>query len=490
MRARRFGSEHAVLLAIIAVGALVRFATLDQGIWSDENLAVQVLTLPFSEMLPRIEVAETNPPLYFLIVAPWERVFGDGEFALRSLSALCGIAMIPVVYAAASVLSSRRAGLIAAGLTSASPFLIWYSQEVRPYGLFALLSALSFLGFAMVLRERGARWLWVWAIASALSIATHYLGVLLFGVEVAVLLWAARESRAEVGLASATVVVTGLALLPLAMAQRGLTQWIPDIDFGERLAQIPQHFLVGMSQPWGFIGPLAVAVVAAVIVFGFARSDDRSLRAASLGGGVFAAGIAVLLIGAAADNDVINTRNLIGLWAPFAVMISALLAAPAMGRLGLGLAAALCALGIGLAIWTANTAETARPDWDEVAGTIGGSDEGRVILTRSGLTSPLALYVEGGGRNAAPGEVVTTAEIDVISLRPVDDYSVGPCWWIGACGGRKVLGESALPFEVPPQFERVDEFETSLFQIERYRAPGPVKLPRVGFGGVLIQAAS
>jgi mannosyltransferase len=489
-RARGLASAHVLLLAIIAAGAVVRFATLDQGIWSDENLAVQVFTLRPSEMLPRIEVAETNPPLYFLFAAPWERVFGDGDFALRALPALFGIATIPVVYAAGSALASKRAGLIAAAITAASPLMIWYSQEVRPYALFGLLSALSFLCFVQVLKANGSRWLWGWAIASALAISTHYFAALLFVIEAAWLLWSRREERLDVALASAAVGVAGLALLPLAVAQQGLTNWIELVDFGERLAQIPEHFLVGMSSPWGWLAPLVAAVVAVAVVYGFARVDRPTLRAASIAGGVFGAGIVIVLVAAALGEDVINTRNLICLWAPFAVAIGALLAAPALGRVGPALTAALCALGLGLAVWTANTAETARPDWDELAAAIGPASDGRAVLTESGFTAPLGRYVAGGGRDAVPGEQVTTAEIDVLSLRPVDDHSVGPCWWLGHCGGREMLGEAALPFPIPPEFEPAGEDQTSLYEIEHYRAPRPVTLPPAGFGGVLIQEPS
>ena len=53
-----------------------------------------------------------------MLVWVWQKVFGSGDIALRSLSALLGTATIPVVYAAARELASRRAGLLAAGLAA------------------------------------------------------------------------------------------------------------------------------------------------------------------------------------------------------------------------------------------------------------------------------------------------------------------------------------------------------------------------------------
>jgi hypothetical protein len=98
--------------------------------------------------------------------------------------------------------------------------------------------------------------------------------------------------------------------------------------------------------------------------------------------------------------------------------------------------------------------------------------------------------VDGGGRDAAAGEVVATAEIVVLSLRPVEDYSVGPCWWVGACGGNEVLGETGLPVPIPAEFELVDERQTELFDVRVYRAPRPVELAPAGFGGTLVQSPS
>ena len=72
-------------------------------------------------------------------------------------------------------MASRRAGLIAAGLTATNPLLVWYSGEARNYSLLVLCSALVFLCFARAMEEvRGQRWLWAWALASALALTTHY----------------------------------------------------------------------------------------------------------------------------------------------------------------------------------------------------------------------------------------------------------------------------------------------------------------------------
>jgi 4-amino-4-deoxy-L-arabinose transferase-like glycosyltransferase len=70
------------------------------------------------------------------------RVFGNGVFAIRLLSAVAGWLTIPFVYHI-----GRRFGkdvaLVGAGLLAVSPAHIWYSQEARMYSLLVLLMTAS-----------------------------------------------------------------------------------------------------------------------------------------------------------------------------------------------------------------------------------------------------------------------------------------------------------------------------------------------------------
>ena len=65
-------------------------------------------------MLGLLPQNETTPPLFYCVAWVWARVFGFGEFALRSLPALAGVATVPVMYApppsssAGAPASSRR----------------------------------------------------------------------------------------------------------------------------------------------------------------------------------------------------------------------------------------------------------------------------------------------------------------------------------------------------------------------------------------------
>ena len=79
--------------------------------------------------------SESAPPLYYALAWLWTQVTGTGEFGLRSLSALAGVATVPVAYLLGAELRGRRAGLVAAALVAVNPMLLWYSQEARAYAL-------------------------------------------------------------------------------------------------------------------------------------------------------------------------------------------------------------------------------------------------------------------------------------------------------------------------------------------------------------------
>src|SRR6185295_17039198 len=120
-----------------------------------------------------------------------------GEFGLRSVSAMAGVATVPVAYLLGAELSSRRAGIVAAALVAVNPMLVWYSQEARAYALFALLTALSLLYFVRALDRGQRRDSVALGVVSALALATHYFAAFPIAAEALWLL--RRRGRASGG---------------------------------------------------------------------------------------------------------------------------------------------------------------------------------------------------------------------------------------------------------------------------------------------------
>ena len=137
-------------------------------------------------------------------------MFGTGELALRSLSALLGIAVVPLLYLSGRELISSRAGLVAAALAAVNPFLIWYSQEAREYMLLVALCAASLWCFARAWRRPTGRALLWWAVVSALALLTQYFAGFLIAAEGLALVYRARSRASVAALAAMAVVLAPL----------------------------------------------------------------------------------------------------------------------------------------------------------------------------------------------------------------------------------------------------------------------------------------
>jgi uncharacterized membrane protein len=132
-----------VLLGILALAAFLRFYKIDaQSLWYDEGNSARIAERSL-QLIVEGAAGDIHPPLYYIVLKYWRAVFGEGEAALRSLSALAGVLTVGFAYLIGRDLFSRRVGLIAAFLLAVAPFAVYYGQEARMYALLALCAAAS-----------------------------------------------------------------------------------------------------------------------------------------------------------------------------------------------------------------------------------------------------------------------------------------------------------------------------------------------------------
>ena len=176
-----------LLLAITAAGGFLRLHDLTQkSLWDDEIFSLNALgiyrlqqTVPdlgtVTENVIRYYRADNHPPLFFILLGIWLRLFGVTEFAVRLFSALASVLTIPVVYLLSmQIFKDRKISLVSAALFSGSAFIIYYAQEARMYSLLLLLACLSMLFFLR--SQQGGRWgsYAGFALFSVLGLYTHY----------------------------------------------------------------------------------------------------------------------------------------------------------------------------------------------------------------------------------------------------------------------------------------------------------------------------
>jgi mannosyltransferase len=464
-----------VLAALTVAAAALRFPGIGhQSYWYDEGYSVVLVHHSPGQMLGLLPTTENTPPLYYCVLWVWAHIFGYGEAAMRSLSALAGVATVPAIYAAGSKLVSRRAGLIAAALVACNPLLIWYSQEARSYALLLLLVTLSLLAFAHARSPRPSNGVLVaWALAASLTLATHYFGVLAVIPESLWLLWVHRRDR-RVLVAVGTVGAVGLALLPLAITQRTNAVWIARYPFDRRLGQIAPQLLLGTGAPARTV--LKVVGAAAVVLAAtlFARRADASERAGALVAGALAASGFLLALALVLVADELITRNVMVILIPMIVLVAGGLGARRAGALGIAGAATLCTVGIIAAVGVAADWRYQRPDWRGLAATIGvrsPAGAGRAILMENyERRLPLEVYMPGLRYLSARGAAVH--ELDVVAVKsPGFGWF---CWWGSACN----LVPSQLDTAIRIPGFRADRsiMHAGQFSILRLRSAGAARL--------------
>lgn len=467
-RSRAVPSETKLILAITALAAVARFVALGtQSYWYDEGLTVLHTRLSFADMFTALKTQESTPPLYFVLSWVWARVFGDGEVALRSLSAIAGTLTIPVAYLAARSVIGRRGALMVGLLAALSPALIWYSQEARSYAVLLLLCALSLMFF---LRSRSAatrRNLIGWSVASALALTAHYFALFLVAPE-AVWLLAVTVNRRAVVAALLPIAVAGAALAPLALYQRAHTgtEWISRIPFGGRAQETVYFFSFGRGL--GVLRSherLALLVVGAVFVLAIAAvmrgPDPRARRGALVALGVGVAVIAIPVAARVVHNDFFLDRNVLAAWLPLIIVLAAATAYGGHAKIGLAVVIGICTLFAAIDIRTPGNVDVQRDDWRAVARVLGPARSDRAIVVAPGWqVATLSLYAQLGPLPAT----VPVSEVDTVVYH-----------------GLQVYADRVFAPSPGPAFKRVATVETQRMTVTRYMAaePTPVDTDRV-----------
>jgi len=451
------------LTAIVGAGAALRFASLGLPSYHHDEVITAMRVLPgsFGEMLHAVRVSESNPPLYYVLAWLWSQLFGTAEFGLRSLSALFGAATIPVGYLIGRELAHRRTGLILAAIVALNPMLIWYSQEARSYALLVFFAALSMLFFVRALRRRDGRDLALWAMSSALALCSHYFAVFAIAIEAVWLLVAWRGRRREVLPAIGAVAATGLALLPLLIAQVNPNHigWIEDSPLSLRFWETGVSFLAGetghvIAEPardrYALVPLVAVALGLAIVLV---RGSGRERRGAALGL-VLGLGVAALAGAAAlAGKDYVVERNLLPALIPLAAVAALGFGAAHARWLGLGLAVALCAYWLAFAIYVTQTPNLQRPDFRALTADLGPARTRRAIVSWRLAADPVLWYLRDGAVRMYGG-VERLGEIDVV--------------------GKPLAARRAV--HLPPSFRPVQRLHLDRLTLTRYVSRRPLKV--------------
>jgi len=418
-----------IVAGLVALGAALRFGTLGvQSYHHDEIVtASRVLRVGFGHAMDAVGFSESAPPLYYALAWVWTQLTGTGPWGLRSLSALAGVATIPVAFLVGRELRGNRTGVLAAALVAVNPMLIWYSQEARAYALLAFFCALSLLYCVRALRpepEDEKRSLVLWGVFSALALATHYFAVFPLAAEVVLLL--RRRGRATfAGLWIIGLMALLLAPLVIHQMSYGHAEWIGKFTLGHRLWETGATFVIGETgdiiggpeRPTLAFVPLALAAAAFVLLA--IRGDREEKRAAMvpLAVGALTIGVPLLLAVTAASKDFVLARNLLPALVPLLIVVAIGFTVKRARRIGAVLAALLVAYSLVFSIYVNFDEELQRPDWQAVAEHLGEPEAPRATVLWVLGEAPLRYYLSTGAiqLKASEGYDWLVREIDFVS---------------------------------------------------------------------------
>lgn len=185
------------MLAILLLTSALRiYGLADESLWLDEALVDVRISKDYQSLLTDWD-SKRQGPLYPIIAKAWCDQFGDDEFNLRFTAALLGILAVFAIYRLGKELFGYSAGIWAALLSALNPFLVYFSQEARPYTLFILCSTFSVLYFVRILRGASIQDNILFVLSTIGALYSHPYGPFLIVTHflmVIGLLWSERES--------------------------------------------------------------------------------------------------------------------------------------------------------------------------------------------------------------------------------------------------------------------------------------------------------
>ncbi len=175
-RVPTWASAGGLLVVLMAISAFIRTRYIGGQFWMDEAITTGIAQHSLTA-IPGILRHDGSPPLFYLLLHFWIRLFGSSESATHSLPLVFGLLCIPAGMWSGWSLFGKRAGMYAAVLFAFSTFLTQYAQETRMYELMGLLGILATTAFIHGFVYRRRRYVVMFAICEALMLYTHAWGI-------------------------------------------------------------------------------------------------------------------------------------------------------------------------------------------------------------------------------------------------------------------------------------------------------------------------
>jgi hypothetical protein len=209
-------------------------------VWTDEGWTIWAVQSHDFGTVVNTLANDRHPPAYFLALSAWSSLTGESRLALRYLSVMIGLLTVAVVYRIGRDWYGHRAGLYAALLMAMLSMPVYYSQEIRHYGLLTLATTLMSLCFLRYLRRPTPSRLIPYVLATTLMLYTQWLGLAILALQVGygLVIWRGTP-RQKLYLIGAWLVAFALYVpwIPTALIQLGAQ--VEGQGFNSSIGRVP-----------------------------------------------------------------------------------------------------------------------------------------------------------------------------------------------------------------------------------------------------------
>jgi Dolichyl-phosphate-mannose-protein mannosyltransferase len=181
-RVESAASSRELLWLVVLLGVVPRiwlYAT-NPSLWLDESfLALNVMRRGLPSLIgDPLDFNQTAPPGFLFVEKVATDVFGKGEYALRGVPILCGIASVPLFALLARRVLPPAACVVATALVAVTGPLVYYSSELKPYaGDVAATLAIALMGIALLENRVGVQRVLAFGLLGFVLIEITYAGI-------------------------------------------------------------------------------------------------------------------------------------------------------------------------------------------------------------------------------------------------------------------------------------------------------------------------
>ncbi len=178
-------ADGLILLAIVSIAVILRFIHLRTAPdwYMDEGEFIR-----FADNLSKgnFDISGVRDsllligrlPMFLWVLAATFKLFGTDILVLRSLTALCSVAIIIIVYLFVRQALGRKSAIYSALLLAIMPEFIYYNRMGFTYNWTSLWMLFSLFALWKYLQQDNRRWLAIACLSAGVALASDYLGII------------------------------------------------------------------------------------------------------------------------------------------------------------------------------------------------------------------------------------------------------------------------------------------------------------------------